>query len=169
MSWPERLIGFEEAKAALTAAVFTDTEGDEPRQIVHRRGRFTGADCPLDEAIADCARSSSIAWITDDVFRHDLAVAVDDAGEGMTWYFDVQRPERSIPRVIVRVQLGDGPVLLTESIEVPDPAKVVQAIDRTDVDDAWEWAEGTEVADQISTTAGWGLVLAVRRQKAATS
>jgi len=74
-----------EAKNAVRLAAFITPGG---RQIVHRRGRVTGADVDLDEVLRDLDAAQEVTW-GDDFMGYELAYV--DA-EGMAWRLAVRRP-----------------------------------------------------------------------------
>lgn len=82
-------IGPEIAKAAVSAAAFTDDEGRTTiHSFVHSGGIAMGADCDLESAIEKIDSAKEIAWV-DHPLKHDLAVL---GPEGPCYYYDVQRP-----------------------------------------------------------------------------
>lgn len=83
----------DEAVAALTQGAFTITADESTRKagdrIVHARGKFTGADWDLAEAIEFVREAEQVGWSPDRFMRHDL-LAVGPNGQ---YRFDIRKPQ----------------------------------------------------------------------------
>lgn len=79
---------FLEAARSQAFTVDSSESADFGRQLIHCRGRFTGADWDLDAVLAEIESAADVAW-SESFSGHDLAVTTP---KGQPWRFQVSKP-----------------------------------------------------------------------------